>query len=254
MTNKITARGLSVKLGKEEIIRNVDFEIGPNEIAILIGPNGSGKTTLMRALLGLTKIDQGSVKINGANNFEINPAQLAVQIGYLGQNVKPEWNMCVEDLVALARLPHQELGITTKSQDALAITDALKALNIEHLRNRKIETISGGELALVLLARVLAGKPKYIFADEPINHIDIAHQLRLVKALKNFCNGGGSVFAIIHDLSLAARLGTKFALMKSGEIIVQGDAAILNAKNLEEVFEVEIVSVKVDSKSIFFAK
>ncbi|KAF0113539.1 MAG: iron complex transport system ATP-binding protein, partial [Hyphomonadaceae bacterium] len=127
-------------------------------------------------------------------------------------------------------------------------------LEIQHLRKRKIEAISGGELALVLLARVLAGKPKYIFADEPLNHLDVAHQIQLIKALQVFCKNGGAVFAIVHDLTMAARLGNKFALMANGKIVANGDRQVLNTQNLSEIFGVEIATAKFNGQTIFVPK
>ena len=254
MTGSIIASGISVSLGGRDIIHKADIKIAKSEITILIGPNGAGKSTLMKALLGLVESGGDRVTFDGIKRHDITLTQLAVQIGYLGQNTKPEWNMNVEDLVSLGRLPHQELGISSKSQDQAAINAALNALEIQHLRKRKIEAISGGELALVLLARVLAGKPKYVFADEPLNHLDVAHQIQLIKALQVFCKNGGGVFAIVHDLTMAARLGNKFALMANGKIVANGDRQVLNTQNLSEIFGVEIATAKFNGQTIFVPK
>lgn len=254
MKSSITSKGLCVALSGREIIHDVELEIASGEVTVLIGPNGAGKSTLMKAMLGLNEKYSGSILFDGINTADIKPAELAAQIGYLGQNIKPEWNMAVVDLIALGRLPHQELGITTKSQDETAINVALQALEMEHLRNRKIDSISGGELALVLLARILAGKPKYVFADEPLNHLDVAHQMQLIKALQTFTKNGGGVFAIVHDLTMAARLGDKFALMANGKIMAHGDRQILNPKKLAETFGVEIALAKFNGQTIFVVK
>lgn len=231
---KIEITGLSKSIGDKKILDNVSLEVSPSKITVLLGANGAGKSSLLRAGLGLANYDSGDIKIGNKPIKEYSAAHKSRLIGYLAQNVRPEWNMRAKDLVTLGRMPQQNLGQTNNKLDEQAVRDAIKRLEIEHLAEMNVHEISGGELSLCLLARVLAGEPSFIFADEPFNHLDIKHQLLLLRAFKEFSHLGGGALIVVHDITMAARLGDEFALMKKGEIIKIG--SITEALSDENLF------------------
>ena len=118
-------------------------------------------------------------------------------------------------------------GLTFRSPDLLAaIEAALVALDLEPLRHRPVSQLSGGERARVLLARVLAGEPRWILADEPLAALDLAHQLSLVAHLKACArpeNGAAQgVVVVLHDLGLAMNHADRVLVMKGGRLIADG--------------------------------
>lgn len=252
---KIETQNLNLFYGKKHILTDISCTLKSGEILVLIGANGAGKSSLMKTMLGLLRPSSGTIKIDGEDLKQIKPLKRAIEIGYLGQNIVPEFNMSVYDLVALGRIPHQEAGITTQNQDKEAIEKALLKLEIQFLRHSKINEISGGELALALLARVLAGEPKFIFADEPLNHLDIVHQLKLLAALKDFAKSGGGVLSIIHDLNFASLLGDKFLSLSCGNMVAHGNKdQVLNAETLEKTFHIDFDVQNFDTQTIYFPK
>ena len=250
----IEINGLSKSIGGRKILNGASLKVSPGKITVLLGANGAGKSSLLRAALGLIRIDAGSVNFGDKLMNEIGIAEHAKLVGYLAQNAKPEWNMRVKDLIALGRIPLQSLGQTNNLLDAAAVQSALEKLNIEYLADKNIDEISGGELALCLLARVLAGEPKFIFADEPFNHLDIKHQLSLMRALKEFVLSGGGALVIVHDIAMAARLGDEFILMKHGEIIATGSKDIvLNDENLFLAYDEKLSLRNIENQSVLLA-
>lgn len=246
---KIRASNLVLSQDKRKILNIPFFEIESGKIHILLGPNGAGKSSLMRALLGLVENINGNIEIDNININSISRIKRAQEIGYLAQNVKIEWNMNVHDLISLGRLPYGFAGIYKSIDDEKAINEAINMLEINYLLERKIKEISGGELALCLLARVFAGSPKFILIDEPLNHLDIAHQMQLSKALRKFADKGGGILAIVHDLNHALNIGDKFTLLKQGEIVANGDAdVVFSTYNLKEAFGIDAQVIDLKGK------
>ena len=238
----LTARNLTLELGKKNVVQQVDVEINRQEFVGLIGPNGAGKSSLLRMLAGLVRpksgdiflqMDQSSPAIHLEN---INAKTRARFMAYLAQHETPAWPLSVKNLVALGRLPWNPM---VNGEDELAIAAALAMTDVEGLGERPVTELSGGELQRVLLARVFAGKPKLILADEPIAALDLYHQLHIMELLQAQAQAGGAVMAALHDLSLAARFCSRLILMHEGKIIAQGQPVqVLTAENLKRVYGV----------------
>jgi iron complex transport system ATP-binding protein len=143
------------------------------------------------------------------------PRARAQAIGYLPQEFAIAWDVAVEALVALGRLPWRDRG-----EDA--IEAALAALDLSTLRHRPASQLSGGERARVLLARVLAGEPRWILADEPLAALDLAHQVSLVTHLRGCARDGQGVVVVLHDLAIAMNHADRVLVLKDGHLIADG--------------------------------
>jgi iron complex transport system ATP-binding protein len=177
-------------------LRGVTAALRPGQLTAICGPNGAGKTTLLRAFAGL---QPGPVTL-GATPLAALPAPRRAQaIGYLAQAGEAAWNLTAEALVRLGRLPHR----TSRAEDDAAVHAALAALDCTHLAQRGIHTLSGGERARVLLARVLAGQPHWILADEPLASLDLAHAAALLAHLRALASEGAGVVLVAHNLAHA---------------------------------------------------
>lgn len=181
-TALIQARDISINLGGQSILQHVDLSIHAGEIVTVIGPNGAGKTTLVKAALGLIKPDQGHIE---------RKAKLC--IGYMPQrlHIDPSLPISVERFLQLA----------CPSTDS--IKAALDEVNTQHLLKAPLQTISGGELQRVLLARALLRDPELLVLDEPVQGVDIAGQSELYELIgdirrRHQCG----VLMVSHDLHL----------------------------------------------------
>jgi ABC-type cobalamin/Fe3+-siderophores transport system ATPase subunit len=241
MTTTLKAQSVSVVRDNNRIIDQVDVQIAAGEFVGLIGPNGAGKSSLLRVLAGLGRTDAGQVSIS-KDQREIGLLQMpdrerAQLIAYLPQQETPAWPLQVEHLVGLGRAPWHKPMSGKSAQDATAIERALELTELTHLRHRIVTTLSGGEMQRALLARVFAGEPEIILADEPIAALDPYHQLQVMELLADHAQRGGAVFAALHDLSLAARFCSRLVLIHQGKLVADGQPIeVLTTENLRQVY------------------
>ena len=242
MTTTLKAQTISVVRDNSTIIDNVDVQLAPGEFAGLIGPNGAGKSSLLRVLAGLSSADAGQIRISNSQYTDISLHQLpdrarAQLLAYLPQQETPAWPLQVEHLVGLGRAPWHKPMSGKSGRDAQAIERALEITELTQLRHRIVTTLSGGELQRSLLARVFAGEPEIILADEPIAALDPYHQLHMMELLAEHAQQGGSVFAALHDLSLAARFCSRLVLIHHGKVVADGQPVqVLTTENLQHVY------------------
>ncbi|UZK67549.1 ABC transporter ATP-binding protein [Sphingomonas sp. M1-B02] len=241
---ELTVRDLSVSLGNRRVLEGVDASFQPGRVTAILGANGSGKSTLVRTLAGLLDADAGHVRLGTRHMGRIEPRERARLIGYLPQDPVVHWNLAVRELVALGRLPHRSPFAGRSNEDAEAIGAAMAATDTFPLADRGTDQLSGGERARVLLARVLAGAPQWLLADEPLASLDPVHQLALLDQLRALAASGMGVVIVLHDLIQAARAADDVLLLKGGKVVAFGTAAeALSHQPLREAFGVEVMVI-----------
>ena len=219
---------VSARIDGKMILSSVSGRLERGRVTALIGPNGAGKTTLLRTLLGLQPLSAGTITLDGVSASTLSTNERARRLAYLPQSGAPHWNISARELVGLGRLPWRGTA-----QDA-AVTDALTATDTLNFSDRLINTLSGGERARVMLARVLAGQSDWIFADEPLANLDPRHQRDVMLRLKSAAHDKGKgVIAVVHELSAAADIADDVLILKSGHII----GTTFDAPTLEAAFD-----------------
>jgi iron complex transport system ATP-binding protein len=191
-------------------IADVTATFAPGTITAICGPNGAGKSTLLAALAGLLPLDSGT-----ASAAALPVRERARRIGFLPQSGEAAWNLSVQALAALGRLPHGD-------DAAEPVERALEAVGLAHMAQRPIATLSGGERARALLARVLAGQPLWILADEPLAALDLAHQRALLHHLRGAADQGAGVVLVLHDLPLAMNYADQVIVLHNKKIAANG--------------------------------
>jgi iron complex transport system ATP-binding protein len=192
-------------------LRDVSLHLRPGELTAICGPNGAGKSTLIQIAAGLLAPDDGSAMLNARSLAAIPARERAKAIGYLPQSGEVAWDVSVATLVALGRLPH---GAGRKD----AVAAAMAELELEDLAARPISTLSGGERARTLLARVFAGEPDWILADEPFAALDLSHQQAIAHHLRGKARGGAGVVVVMHDLALAMNHADRVVVLDRGTL------------------------------------
>lgn len=237
----ITARNLTVSLSGKVIVHGVSLEAKAGQLTAIVGPNGSGKTTTMKAIAGELP-SKGEITINGHDLGALQPWQLAVKRAVLPQAATIAFPFTVREIVRLGLT----VGPNRHAERIEAVTsEALAAVDLAGFAGRFYQELSGGEQQRVQLARVLSqiwepvldGEPCFLMLDEPVSALDIRHQLTIMHLARRYCEGGGGVIAVMHDLNLTAMFADHMVMMKNGRIERAGKpAAVMTDDAMEAVF------------------
>lgn len=214
----LAAENLSLIRGGALVLQDLSVQCAPGEVTAICGPNGAGKSSLLLALAGLADPAAGAIVLGGEALAALHPRKRAQRLGYLPQDAEVAWDVAVENLVRLGRMPHRDRG-----EDA--VEAAIAALDLAELRHRPASQLSGGERARALLARVLAGEPQWILADEPLAALDLAHQQALIAHLRAAADTGTGVVLVLHDLAMAMNHADKVIVLREGRLAACGAPA-----------------------------
>ncbi|MEG8038553.1 ABC transporter ATP-binding protein [Sphingomonas sp. LR60] len=232
----LATEGVSLTLGGKAVLQSINAAFASGRVTALLGPNGAGKSSLLACLAGLHVSASGRASLNGTDVRTLSAQERARRIGFLPQAADVHWNIDVATLVALGRLPWRGRWGET-AEDRAAVDAALAATGMTAFVRRGVEHLSGGERARALLARVLAGQPEWLLADEPLASLDPAHQLEVGAQLRAVAAGGSGVVLVVHDLNLAARLADDVVLLRDGRVVAAGAAdEVLTAALVGETY------------------
>lgn len=220
----LAVEALRLVRGGATILDGVRAAFAPGRVTVVLGPNGAGKSSLLGCIAGVITAQAGAITLGGAPIAALDRRARARRIGYLPQGGDVHWDVDVATLVGLGRFPHRGRW-GGSAEDAAAIAAAMAATDTTRFAERTVNTLSGGERARVLLARVLAGTPEWLLADEPLANLDPAHQLAALGCLRAAADKGVGVIAVLHDLSLAARIADDVLLLRDGRVIGAGPVA-----------------------------
>ncbi len=213
-------------------LAGVSLALEPGTITAICGPNGAGKSSLLQTLAGLLTPDAGQVRLDDVSLAAMPPRLRAQALGYLPQTPEIAWDVPVRRLVELGRMPHGD-------SRAEPVDAALAALDLTALADRRAQSLSGGETARVLLARVLAGEPRWILADEPLAALDLSHQLALLRHLRAAAVAGAGVLLVLHDLALGMNHADRIVVLDRGRVAADGTpATALSAETIARVWGV----------------
>ena len=236
--SRLNVQTLQFVRGERRILDDVNVAFDSGCVTAVLGPNGAGKSTLLACVAGLLKPSGGNIELDGVPTLTMPSAARARRIAFLPQSPEIAWPIDVETLVGLARIPFH--GVTSDADDVAAVHRAMASTHIEQWAKRVVSTLSGGERARALLARVFAGEPEWILADEPFAGLDPAHQFEAADLLCAFARAGRGVVLTIHDLTLAARIADRIVILQDGRIVADGTPAqALTSATLRAVYGID---------------
>jgi iron complex transport system ATP-binding protein len=227
---------------RREVLRSVDLTLARGDLVALVGTNGSGKTTLLRLLTGVLKPDAGVVRFEGRPLGDWRRMDLARRVAVLPQQLDLPVGFRVAELVEMGRAPHARRLFASTEADERAVARALADAGALDLADRFAEELSGGERQRLLVAMALAQEPDLLLLDEPTLHLDLAHQVALLAAIRRLRDQRGlTVLAVLHDLNLAAAFAPRVAILDEGRIVADGPPTeVLSPDLVRRVFGVQV--------------
>lgn len=233
----IIGRDLSVWVGskddRRQILHGIDVEVRPGEVLGLIGPNGAGKSSLLALLSGDRDPDSGEVLLGGHSYRELGDREAAQRRSVMLQDTSVSFSFTVHDVVRMGRSAWPK----DPARDEKIVDDALAKVDLTHLADRDITTLSGGERARAALARVIAQDSRLVMLDEPTAAMDIGHAERTLLLVRRLAAEGRAVLIVIHDLSTAAQHCDRVVLLSGGRVYAHGTPQeVFTTDNLSHVY------------------
>ena len=223
--------------GVAPLLREVSLQAAPGSVLGVIGPNGAGKSTLLRCLYGAGRPRGGRILVDGQDLASLTGQARARRIAAVPQETPPDFHLTVADVVAAGRIPHRPALLGGDPGGGRAVRRALELMALDGIAERSFATLSGGEKKRTVIARALAQEAQVLVLDEPVNHLDIRHQLDLMQLIRRL---GTTTIVSLHAFDIAARFCDSLALLDRGRLIAQGaPEAVLTPALLRAVFEVE---------------
>jgi iron complex transport system ATP-binding protein len=208
---------LNFSHGTRAILKRATFRAQPGEFLALLGVNGAGKSTLLDILAGLRKADSGTVQVEGRDQRQWSPRELAQRMSHLPQAVHADLPFTADQLVAMGRYPHTDRWFESE-EDHRLIQQSMERTHCWQHRHRAFSTLSGGERQRVLLAACLAQNASTLLLDEPSTFLDIEQQLHCFAVLREEAQRGKVCIAVTHDLNLALTHCTRLLVLANGAI------------------------------------
>jgi len=224
-----------------------EAKIGPLNIEIpkagftsLIGPNGAGKSTTLLMIGRLLDMDTGTIKVANWDVANSKSKDLAKVLTILRQENHFVTRLTVRQLVGFGRFPYSK-GRLTKDDETI-ISKYIDFLDLADLENRYLDELSGGQRQRAYVAMVLTQETEYVLLDEPLNNLDIARSVQMMKHLKHAADKfGRTILTVMHDINFAAKYSDRICAMKNGKIVAFGTVEeIMQRQVLTDIFETEI--------------
>lgn len=236
------------------VVDSVSLTIPKNQLTAFIGPNGAGKSTLVSIMSRLLQKDSGQLWIKDKEIEAWNSKELAKELSVLKQNQSFQVSLTVEELVSFGRYPYSKGKLSTL--DYQMIDQALKHTNLLELRERSIQTLSGGQMQRVFIAMVLAQDTEIILLDEPLNHLDLKQSVEIMKLLRYMVeNLDKTVVIVMHDLNMAINFSDYLVAFKEGKCEFYGKTMdVVTNQTLSELYEIDIEVIEVSEKKYITVK
>ena len=236
MRTLLELRGISFSYGPEPILEGISFGVKEGDRVAVIGRNGSGKTTLLRLATGLLRAQEGAVLLNECALHKMRRRDVARFIAFVPQQLLVPFDFTVEQLVSQGRTPYLRALCNLRAEDHAAVHEAMSRTQIEHLRHRVFNKLSGGEQQRVKIAIALAQQPKLLLLDEPTQHLDVGRQAEILELLLQLNLEGVTVVVAIHDLHAVQQAFPTVALLHERTLMQGPAAALLRTDLLAQAF------------------
>lgn len=240
MSTLLEVRGAAVTIAGTRILHHADLAVDRGSLVAIVGPNGAGKSTLARAAAGLQPLSGGSVRWAGTDIRRLRGRRLALLRAFVPQRPRVPDGVDVIQAVELGRSPHVGPFQRPTRCDTEAVEHALDVAGAATLADRRLSTLSGGELQRVQIAVALAQEAPAVILDEPTAHLDLGATAAVARLLRDLADSGMAIVLVVHDLALAAAIADEVVVMSAGRTVAAGRADhVLDIACLADVWSVD---------------
>ncbi|NOX32390.1 MAG: ABC transporter ATP-binding protein [Deltaproteobacteria bacterium] len=254
---KITLHNISFAYDHEAIIKDLSCSFVPGNFYSIIGPNGSGKTTLLDLISGFLAPCKGHVDIDQRRIPAWSKTEIARKIALVSQDYAINFPFFVKEVVMMGRHPYIPRFSPPSKKDIKKANKIMMQCGIQHLQNRKINELSGGEKQRCVFARALCQDTPILLLDEAFSSMDIHHTLQMLHLIKQAVkNKNKLVINVFHDLNLASSWSDVLLILKQGRIKAFGRSGdVLTQPIIKEVFNVDSIieyNEHVQAKQVYY--
>lgn len=229
--------------GSDTNVGPVTLDIPSHGVTALVGPNGAGKSTLLTMIGRLLKMDEGVITVGGMDVSTAKSADLAKVLSILRQENHFITRLTVRQLVGFGRFPYNKGRPTVEDEDV--IDRYIRFFELEDLEDRYLDELSGGQRQRAYVAMVLTQETEYVLLDEPLNNLDIAHSVQMMRMLRRAADEfGRTIVVVLHDLNFAAQYADCICAVKNGQVFAQGSVDdVMVDTTLTELFGTPITVI-----------
>lgn len=242
-------KNITKKYDGKIILDDISLNIKKGCINAFIGPNGGGKSTLLKIISRLVEKDKGEILIDNIEISKWNSNELAKKISILTQKNEINVKITVFELISFGRFPYKE------DKDN-KVEEAINLLDLNEIRDKYIDEISGGQLQRALIAMIIAQDTEYILLDEPNNNLDIYHSKKLMQLLKLLCEKyNKTVIIVLHEINYASFYSDYIFCISNGKIKYEGLTENIICKEiLKDLYNIdfEIINFKDKQLTLFY--
>ncbi|HMC05364.1 MAG TPA: ABC transporter ATP-binding protein [Actinomycetota bacterium] len=219
--------------GGAPALDGVSLRVAPGEVVGVVGPNGSGKTTLVRVASRALRPREGRVQVAGVDPYAVRASRAARLVAVVPQDLVPVFSFTVLEVAMMGRSPYRSVWGSSTPEDWARVRAAMELTGVQHLADRPIEELSGGERRRVVLAQALAQDTPVLVLDEPTTHLDLLHVVELLAVVRELAERDGkAVLAIFHDLNLAAATCDRMCVLSNGLVVADGAPEVVLTRDL----------------------
>ena len=248
----LDVENLNFSYDDRQVLHDVTFDAGKNQIISILGPNGVGKTTLLKCICNMHRGTSGSIRVDGEEVSSLSARELAKKVAYVPQKAIAT-KSTVFDSVLIGRRPHIEWGMSEKDMEIA--WNVMESLNLGDLSLKYVDEISGGEFQKVQIARAIAQEPSLLILDEPSNNLDIANQHITMRMVEHVVKQHGlCTIMTMHDINLATYYSDRFLFMKGGRVVAYGGNEVITPEVIREVYGIDVDIIDYGGQPIVIPK
>lgn len=237
-------KNVSKQYGDDKVVDNISLSIEKGKLTACIGPNGAGKSTLIEMVSRLIPQDKGFIYIDENEIKNWTKGDFAKRLSILKQANQMNVRLTVYELVSFGRFPYTKGRLNNHCREV--INDSLNYLGLTVLKDRYIDTLSGGQLQRTLIAMVLCQDTEYILLDEPLNNLDMSYGVQMMQTLRNLVDDlGKTIITVVHDINFAASYADNIIAMKDGKLFAAGTVDQMITKPvLDELYDMDVTIIE----------